>query len=61
MPGPRTRFPGLMHPVLGDYHISDINFTAAFDVDADKVGKDLSEAIFSGSEQHLQVHRRARP
>ena len=40
--------PGLMHPVLGGYHIRDINFTAAFDVDADKVGKDLSEAIFSG-------------
>ncbi len=40
--------PGLMHPVLGDYHIRDINFTAAFDIDADKVGKDLSQAIFSG-------------
>src|SRR5690349_20332083 len=40
--------PGLMHPVLGGYHIRDINFTAAFDVVADKVGKDLSEAIFSG-------------
>ncbi len=40
--------PGLMHPVLGGYHIKDIEFTAAFDVDADKVGKDLSEAVFSG-------------
>ena len=40
--------PGLMHPVLGGYHINDIEFTAAFDVDADKVGKDLSEAVFSG-------------
>ncbi len=40
--------PGLMHPVLGGYHINDINFTAAFDVDADKVGKDLSEAIYAG-------------
>ena len=40
--------PGLMHPVLGDYHISDINFVAAFDIDREKVGKDLSEAIFSG-------------
>ena len=39
--------PGIMHPVLGGYHISDINFVAAFDVDANKVGKDLSEAIFS--------------
>ena len=46
--GAEDQIPGLMHPVLGDYHISDINFTAAFDVDADKVGKDLSEAIFSG-------------
>ena len=39
--------PGIMHPVLGDYHISDLNFVAAFDVDANKVGKDLSEAIFT--------------
>ena len=31
--------PGLMHPVLGEYHINDIEFTAAFDVDSDKVGK----------------------
>ncbi|MCY3887839.1 MAG: inositol-3-phosphate synthase [Chloroflexi bacterium] len=37
--------PGIMHTTLGDYHISDINFVAAFDVDANKVGKDLSEAI----------------
>ncbi len=40
--------PGLMHVDLGGYHISDIEFSAAFDVDADKVGKDLGEAIFSG-------------
>lgn len=40
--------PGLMHVNLGGYHISDIEFSCAFDVDADKVGKDLSEAIFSG-------------
>lgn len=39
--------PGLMHPVLGEYGIGDINFVAAFDVDANKVGKDLSEAIFA--------------
>lgn len=38
--------PGLMHPVLGGYRIRDIEFTAAFDVDVNKVGKDLSEAIF---------------
>tara|TARA_B100001750_G_C15517558_1_gene608528 strand:- start:2055 stop:3179 length:1125 start_codon:yes stop_codon:yes gene_type:complete len=39
--------PGLMHPRLGDYHISDINFVAAFDVGDTKVGKDLSEAIYA--------------
>ena len=40
--------PGLMHVKLGDYHVNDIEFVAAFDVDEEKVGKDLSEAIFSG-------------
>ncbi len=39
--------PGLMHPVLGEYGIGDINFVAAFDVDVNKVGLDLSEAIFA--------------
>ena len=46
--GPDEVIPGLMHPVLGEYGIGDIKVVAAFDVDADKVGKDLSEAIFSG-------------
>lgn len=40
--------PGIMHVSLGGYHIRDIEFVAAFDVDADKVGKDLSEALVSG-------------
>ena len=40
--------PGLMHADLGGYHISDIEFSAAFDIDAEKVGKDLSDAVFSG-------------
>jgi myo-inositol-1-phosphate synthase len=40
--------PGLMHNTLGGYAIGDIEVVAAFDVDKDKVGKDLSEAIFSG-------------
>ena len=40
--------PGLMHPRLGPYHISDIEITAAFDIDSAKVGKDLSEAIWAG-------------
>lgn len=39
--------PGLMHVTLGGYHISDIEFAAAFDIDSNKVGKDLSEAIFT--------------
>ena len=45
---PAERVPGLMHVDLGGYHVRDIEFTAAFDIDADKVGKDLSEAIWSG-------------
>jgi len=40
--------PGLMHINLGGYHIRDIEFVAAFDIDKEKVGKDLAEAIFSG-------------
>ena len=40
--------PGLMHVDLGGYHIRDIEFVAAFDVDKTKVGKDLSEAIWAG-------------
>ena len=39
--------PGLMHPVLGGYHIADINFVAAFDINRTKVGKDLAEAIYA--------------
>lgn len=39
--------PGLMHVRLGGYHVGDIEFVAAFDVDRRKVGKDLSEAIFA--------------
>jgi len=39
--------PGLMHVTLGGYHIADINFVAAFDIDKNKVGKDLGEAIFT--------------
>ncbi|GAB4566376.1 MAG: myo-inositol-1-phosphate synthase [Anaerolineae bacterium] len=45
---PADKIPGLMHVVLGDYHVGDIEFSAAFDVDASKVGKDLAEAIFAG-------------
>lgn len=44
---PGDRVPGLMHVTFGDYHISDLEFVAAFDVDAKKVGRDLAEAINS--------------
>jgi len=43
-----TEIPGIMHTTLGGYHIGDIEFSAAIDIDADKVGKDLSDAIFAG-------------
>jgi myo-inositol-1-phosphate synthase len=46
--------PGLMHPRLGPYHISDIEFSAAFDVDASKVGRDLSDAIFASPNNTYQ-------
>ena len=39
--------PGLMHVNLGGYHVSNIKFVAAFDIDKNKVGKDLAEAIFT--------------
>ena len=39
--------PGLMHPVLGEYRIRDIKFTAAFDIDVNKVGFDIAEAVFA--------------
>jgi myo-inositol-1-phosphate synthase len=47
--------PGLMHVDLGGYHVRDIEFTAAFDIDSEKVGKDLSEAIFSGQNNTLKL------
>jgi myo-inositol-1-phosphate synthase len=46
--------PGLMHVDLGGYHVRDIEFTAAFDIDSDKVGKDLSEAIWSGQNNTMK-------
>ena len=44
---PTQRVPGLMHVELGGYHIRDVEVVAAFDVDAKKVGRDVSEAIFT--------------
>jgi len=48
--------PGLMHNVLGGYALSDVNIVAAFDVDSEKVGKDLSEALVSKNNNALQFH-----
>jgi myo-inositol-1-phosphate synthase len=50
---PAESVPGLMHVDLGGYHVRDIEFSAAFDIDADKVGKDLSQAIFAGQNNTL--------
>ena len=44
---PNENIPGLMHVNLGGYHIRDIKFVAAFDINRTKVGKDLSKAIFA--------------
>jgi myo-inositol-1-phosphate synthase len=51
---PKHAVPGLMHVDLGGYHVGDIEFTAAFDIDADKVGKDLSEAIWAGQNNTMK-------
>ncbi|MBS1871117.1 MAG: inositol-3-phosphate synthase [Actinobacteria bacterium] len=51
---PNGRVPGLMHVDLGGYHVRDVEFTAAFDVDKEKVGKDLSEAIWAGQNNTIK-------
>ena len=51
---PNGRVPGLMHVDLGGYHVRDVEFTAAFDIDKDKVGKDLSEAIWAGQNNTIR-------
>ena len=51
---PAERVPGLMHVDLGGYHVGDIEFSAAFDIDAEKVGKDLSEAIWAGQNNTIK-------
>ena len=48
------RVPGLMHVDLGGYHIKDIEFTAAFDIDKTKVGKDLGQAIWAGQNNTIK-------
>jgi myo-inositol-1-phosphate synthase len=52
---PSEPVPGLMHVDLGGYHVRDIEFSAAFDIDVEKVGKDLSEAIFCGQNNTLKL------
>ncbi len=54
---PDEQVPGLMHVDLGGYHVKDIEFTAAFDIDAKKVGKDLSKAIFSGENNTVKFSK----
>jgi myo-inositol-1-phosphate synthase len=51
---PAQSVPGLMHVDLGGYHVRDVEFSAAFDIDADKVGLDLSEAIFAGQNNTIR-------
>ncbi len=52
---PTTRVPGLMHVDFGGYHVRDVTFVAAFDVDAKKVGRDLSEAIFASENNTVKI------
>ncbi|MHB1536470.1 MAG: inositol-3-phosphate synthase [Acidimicrobiales bacterium] len=51
---PTDTVPGLMHVELGGYHVRDVGFVAAFDVDAAKVGLDLGKAIFSGQNNTIR-------
>jgi myo-inositol-1-phosphate synthase len=51
---PAETVPGLMHVELGGYHVRDIEFTAAFDIDSEKVGKDLGEAIWCGQNNTIR-------
>jgi myo-inositol-1-phosphate synthase len=52
---PAERVPGLMHVRFGDYHVRDIEFVAAFDVDAKKVSRDLSEAIGASENNTIKI------
>ena len=52
---PSDTVPGLMHVQFGDYHIGDVEFVAAFDVDAKKVGKDLAEAIEASENNTIKI------
>ena len=52
---PASRVPGLMHVRFGPYHVSDVEFVAAFDVDAKKVGRDLAEAIGASENNTVKI------
>src|SRR3954466_4561282 len=52
---PNERVPGLMHVTFGEYHVSDVEFVAAFDVDAKKVGRDLAEAIVASENNTIKL------
>ncbi|GAB2465232.1 inositol-3-phosphate synthase [Promicromonospora xylanilytica] len=52
---PASTVPGLMHVQFGDYHVSDLEFVAAFDVDAKKVGFDLAEAINASENNTIKI------
>ncbi|WP_250286700.1 MULTISPECIES: inositol-3-phosphate synthase [unclassified Frankia] len=52
---PSAQVPGLMHTQLGEYHVGDLEFVAAFDVDAKKVGQDLSEAIGASENNTVKI------
>ncbi len=52
---PATRVPGLMHVDFGGYHVRDLEFVAAFDVDAKKVGQDLAEAITASENNTIKI------
>ncbi len=52
---PGSRVPGLMHVQFGPYHVRDVEFVAAFDVDAKKVGRDLAEAIGASENNTIKI------
>jgi myo-inositol-1-phosphate synthase len=52
---PESRVPGLMHVQFGPYHVRDIEFVAAFDVDAKKVGRDIAEAIVASENNTIKI------
>ncbi|MEV7196953.1 inositol-3-phosphate synthase [Streptomyces sp. NPDC093510] len=52
---PASRVPGLMHVDFGGYHVRDLEFVAAFDVDAKKVGQDLASAVFRSENNTIKI------